>query len=85
MGELRDYYSGDMQPRGEYVLVIEGRSPESLEEEERSIWKDITLEDQLMKYIAEGLSKKDAVARVAEERGVPKKQVYAASIEIRQN
>ena len=76
------YSSGTEEPRGEYVLVIAGRSRREIEEENRNKWESISIEDHLKKYIEEGHTKKEAVKLVAEERGIPKRDVYAVSIEL---
>ena len=76
------YSSGIEEPRGEYVLVIAGRSRREIEEENRNKWESISIEDHLKKYIEEGHTKKEAVKLVAEERGIPKRDVYSVSIEL---
>ena len=76
------YSSGTEEPRGEYVLVIAGRSRREIEEENRNKWESISIEDHLKKYIEEGHTKKEAVKLVAEERGIPKRDVYSVSIEL---
>ena len=76
------YSSGKEEPRGEYVLIIAGRSRREIEEENRNKWESISIEDHLKKYIEEGHTKKEAVKLVAEERGIPKRDVYAVSIEL---
>ncbi len=62
--------------KGEFVLIIEG----SKIEEEPIL--DITIEDHIRKYIEEGLTKKDAIKKVAEERNLPKNRVYKESLKI---
>ena len=76
------YSSGTEEPRGEYVLVIAGRSRREIEEENRNKWESISIEDHLKKYIEGGHTKKEAVKLVAEERGIPKRDVYSVSIEL---
>ena len=72
----------DEAPRGEYVLVIEGRSSEEIEQEEQKKWEDISVEEHIKLRMSEGLSKKEAIKAVAEERGIPKRDVYSASFEL---
>ncbi|MBU5437054.1 16S rRNA (cytidine(1402)-2'-O)-methyltransferase [Tissierella sp. MSJ-40] len=62
--------------KGEFVLIIEGGKIE----EEPIL--DITIEDHIRKYIEEGLTKKDAIKKVAEERNLPKNRVYKESLKI---
>ena len=64
------------EPRGEYVLVIAGKSREEVESEERAAWDEISIEDHLQKYIDEGMTKKEAIKQVALVRGLPKREVY---------
>lgn len=68
--------------RGEFVLILEGKSPEAIKEDEEKHWKDISIKDHIIMYMDKGLSKKEAVALVAKERGISKKEVYSISIEI---
>lgn len=68
--------------RGEFVLILEGKSPEALKEEEEKQWKDLSIKDHIIMYMDKGLSKKEAVALVAKERGIRKKEVYNISIDI---
>lgn len=56
--------------RGEFVVCVEGAS------EKPDDFSDLSIPDHVEKYIAEGLDKKDAVKRVAEERKIPKSQCY---------
>lgn len=67
----------DSKPKGEFVIVLEGGKV--LEDE---LYKDISLKEHIKKYLEEGLSKKDAVRRVADERKVPKNEVYKESLDI---
>ena len=73
--EAAAYYE-EHEPRGEYVLVIEGRSREELIKEERAQWEEVPLKDHMALYMEKGLSKKDAMKQVAKDRGVGKREVY---------
>lgn len=68
-------YSGE-DPRGEYVLVIAGKSMEDIDREAKEKWKDVSLEDHMDFYIQKGLTKKDAMKSVAKDLGIPKREVY---------
>lgn len=85
LGEALEMYESGEEPRGEYVLVIAGKSKEKLEEENKARWENFTIEEHLKKYIQEGVSKKEAVKLVANERGISKKEVYSVSIDINSN
>lgn len=76
-----DYYSSN-SPKGEYVLILEGKSLKEIEEEEIAKWKDISIEDHIRLYIEKGNSKKESVKLVAKERKIPKSEVYKYSIDI---
>ncbi|MDP4088291.1 MAG: 16S rRNA (cytidine(1402)-2'-O)-methyltransferase [Bacillota bacterium] len=69
-------------PRGEYVLVLQGKSEEEIRREEQSLWEHMTIEEHILKYIDEGMSKKEAVKRVAKERNIAKSEVYDHSISL---
>ena len=69
-------------PRGEYVLVVEGKSIEEIQQEEKSKWESLTVEEHILKYIEEGMSKKDAIKQVAKERNLPKSEIYKFSINL---
>ena len=74
----------EQEPRGEYVLDIEGMSDEEEAQLQQDKWKDLSVEEHLQQKIAGGMSKKEAVKAVAEERGIPKRDVYAVSVELKQ-
>lgn len=63
-------------PRGEFVIVIEGRSIADMKEEEQQSWRDMSLEKHMELYTGEGLDKKEAMKQVAKDRGVRKRDVY---------
>ncbi|MCR5098680.1 MAG: 16S rRNA (cytidine(1402)-2'-O)-methyltransferase [Lachnospiraceae bacterium] len=67
---------GDNDPRGEYVLVIEGRSIEELEAETRAGWEEMSIEDHMDIYLKQGMDKKEAMKAVAKDRGVSKRDIY---------
>ncbi len=58
-------------PRGEYVLVIEGATEVIAED-----WSNVNVQDHVARYIESGMSKMDAIKAVAKERGVPKNEIY---------
>ena len=63
-------------PLGEYVLVIEGRSPESITEEAQANWNAMPLTEHMQHYLDQGMSEKDAMKAVAKDRGVSKRDIY---------
>ena len=80
--QLNLYRNTEAEPRGEYVLVIEGLSDEAIESEKRAVWESLSIEEHIRKYMDEGISKKDAVKKVAQDRGVSKRDIYAVAVEI---
>ena len=67
------------RPRGEFVLVIEGKSEESIKAEKEAQWNSLSIEEHLIKVIESGIDKKEAIKIVAKERGLAKKEVYKYS------
>ncbi|AAK78288.1 16S rRNA (cytidine1402-2'-O)-methyltransferase [Clostridium acetobutylicum] len=70
------------KPKGEYVLIIEGKSEEEIAIEKMSEWQDINVEEHIIKCMEEGLSKKEAIKKVAKARNLSKSEVYKYSIGI---
>lgn len=64
------------EPRGEYVLVVEGKSLRQKKEERQASWQDMTIEEHMALYQAEGMDEKAAMKQVAKDRGVPKREIY---------
>ena len=64
------------EPRGEYVLVIEGKSRQEKKEEERQAWQAMSIEEHMAYYEKEGMDKKSAMKQVAKDRGVTKREIY---------
>jgi 16S rRNA (cytidine1402-2'-O)-methyltransferase len=69
-------------PRGEYVLVVEGKREEEIAQEEKAKWENLSVEEHITKYIDEGLSKKDAMKKVSKDRGISKSEVYKYSFDL---
>jgi len=69
-------------PRGEFVLVIQGKPIEEIEKERISKWEDYTIEQHIKKYMDEGMEKKDAIKMVAKDRRVAKSDIYKHSIQL---
>ena len=73
--EAREKYEAE-EPRGEFVLVIEGKSFDDVEQEEQQKWEEMSLEDHMKIYLEQGLDKKAAMKKVAKDRGVAKRDIY---------
>ena len=66
------------EPRGECVLVIRGRSREELRRESQRKWEELSLEEHMRYYTDQGADRKEAMKRVAKDRGISKREVYQA-------
>ena len=66
------------EPRGEYVLIIAGRSREEMKKEEQAGWETLSLEEHMAHYESQGIDRKEAMKRVAKDRGVSKRDIYQA-------
>ncbi|MBR1598689.1 MAG: 16S rRNA (cytidine(1402)-2'-O)-methyltransferase [Lachnospiraceae bacterium] len=79
--EALEYYK-ENEPRGEYVLVIQGLSREELKEEELKELLDMTIKEHVSYYMEQqGLDKKEAMKHAAKDRGIGKREVYQALLE----
>lgn len=75
-----DFYE-NQEPKGECVIVMEGRSFRELEEEKQRSWEDMDLQEHMELYLSQGLSQKDAMKAVAKDRGLGKRDVYRMLLE----
>ena len=73
--EAISYYEAN-EPKGECVLVLEGRSREELRQEEVAKWEEMTIEEHMDYYLNQGIQKKEAMKMVAKDRGVSKRDIY---------
>ena len=73
--EAISYYETN-EPKGECVLVLEGKSREALKQEEVAKWEEMSLKEHMDYYMNQGISKKDAMKTVAKDRGIGKREVY---------
>lgn len=64
------------EPRGEYVLVLEGKSRIEKREEEKAVWQAMPVEEHMAYYEKEGMDKKSAMKQVAKDRGMTKRDIY---------
>ena len=74
-------FYGEQEPRGEYVLVLEGRSHASIDEEERSRFENMSVQEHVEMYEEQGLNRKDAMKQAAKDRGVSKRDIYRSLLE----
>ncbi len=69
------FYEGE-EPRGEYVLVIAGKSLLQKKREKQESFSDLTIEEHMKRYEAAGMEHKEAMKAVAKDRGVSKREIY---------
>lgn len=72
----------EKQPKGEFVLVVSGKSKEEIKMELEETFIHLSVKEHILEVMKEGLPKKDAVKKVAELRGMPKKEVYKESLDL---
>ena len=72
-----DYYE-ENEPKGEYVLVIEGKSRKEIEEEQQKSWESMSIGEHMAFYEKQGIDRKSAMKKVAADRGVGKREIYQA-------
>ena len=66
------------EPRGECVMVLEGKSRQELKEAAIAKWEEMSIEEHMEYYLTQGIDRKDAMKKVAKDRGVSKRDVYQA-------
>jgi len=64
------------EPRGEYVLVVAGKSREEKKQEAIAEWESMTIEEHMAYYEKDGMDSKTAMKQVAKDRGVGKREIY---------
>ena len=65
-----------MRPKNECVLVIAGRSFDEIQKEQQKSWEEMSIEEHMDLYLNQGIDRKEAMKRVAKDRGIPKRDVY---------
>ncbi len=75
LSEAVNYYE-EKEPRGEFVLVIEGKNREEMKKQQQAMWEDLDLEEHMAIYEKKGMARKDAMKAVAKDRGISKREVY---------
>jgi len=69
------------EPKGECVLVIEGRDRLEMKQEEQRLWQEITIQEHMDHYLTTGMERKEAMKCVAKDRGISKRDVYQALLQ----
>lgn len=78
-------YYGTEEPKGECVLVIEGKKVEEVLEEKKRAWQEFSLEEHMELYEKQGISHKEAMRLVAKDRGVSRRDIYQELLEKNKN
>lgn len=74
-------YYDVQEPKGECVMVIEGKSREEIRSEEKARWEEMSMEEHMELYLGQGMDKKAAMKQVAKDRGIGKRDVYQALLQ----
>ena len=80
MNEAIRHYETE-EPRGECVLVIEGKKAEEIQEERKKAWQELSLEEHMELYEEQGIAHKEAMRLVARDRGISRRDVYQELLE----
>lgn len=75
LSEAISYYK-EHEPRGEYVLVLEGESSEKLEGEKLEKWLEMTVDEHMTYYLNKNYSKMDAIKAISKDRNTPRRDIY---------
>ena len=79
--EAIEYYT-ENDPKGEFVLVIEGKSREEIKQEKIASFDSISIEEHMEMYTSKGIDRKEAMKLVAKDRGITKRDVYQYLLEL---
>lgn len=80
LSEAISFYE-ENEPKGEYVLVLEGKSLETRKEEKQKEWQQLSIEEHMDFYESQGVDRKEAMKKVAKDRGLSKRDVYQYLLE----
>lgn len=75
ISQVLDFYENE-EPKGECVLVIQGKSRKEIQEQQRQSWMEMSIEEHMEYYCSQGIDKKEAMKKVARDRGVGKREIY---------
>ena len=81
ISEMIEYFS-QINIKGEFVLVVEGKRQEDIDKENEDKWVNISIKDHILMLIDQGFTKKEAIKTVSKERNISKKEVYKESFDI---
>ena len=82
ISEIINYYK-EKPPKGEFVIMVEGiTEDEIIKQQGNEFWAKLSIQEHIRYYLEKELDKKEAVKKVAKERGIPKREVYDESIDL---
>lgn len=70
-------------PRGEYVVILEGAKEDIVNEQAFRQWDEVDIKEHLEIYLLQGLDKKEAMKKVAKDKGITRREVYNRLLEIK--
>ena len=73
------------EPKGECVIVMEGRSRQQMQEEKQQVWAQMELSQHMDLYLNQGMDQKEAMKAVAKDRGIPKREIYSKWLKNKEN
>ncbi len=76
--EAITHYTMKETPRGECVLVMEGKSYQEIVKQSQEKWKELGISEHVLYYMQQGFNKKEAMKKVALDRGMTKREIYQA-------
>ena len=77
LSEALNFYK-ENEPKGEYVLVIEGLDRNQIEQDKQREWEKLSVDEHMKFYEDQGIDRKEAMKKVAADRGVSKREIYQA-------
>ncbi len=66
----------EQPPKGECVLVLQGRDRKEIQREREESWREMSLDEHMDLYLRQGMERKEAMKQVAKDRGVSKREIY---------
>ena len=69
-------YFNSKEIRGEFVLIVSGIDKEKAKDSEKKAWQDLSIKEHYDKYLLDGLTDKEAIKKVAKDRGIDRREVY---------
>ena len=80
MGALLRHFR-ENEPKGECVLVVEGRNPKEAVQEAQQEWETLSVAEHVAFYVSGGMDRKEAMKQAAKDRGLSKREIYARLLE----